>query len=247
MSDIDVLEEELRIASSILEWEMGDIWGHVATRLPDSESIAVKIFRPPEEPGVKDWFVRFDYSLNKLSGVGTIPMEAAIYSEAFKARPDVTAAVHCHAPMCIALSMADKTVYNMHQQSKRFGKGVPIYPDPIFIIDAQEGADLAKTLGQAPAVIIKGHGIVSVGKTVDEACMNALYLERTAKMQAMAHMLGYTGPTPEFIQSIQATSQKLMARARELGRGGAPAKHSAEWNYYADKVKKGERWNRGWV
>ena len=36
MSDIDVLEEELRIASSILEWEMGDIWGHVATRLPDS-------------------------------------------------------------------------------------------------------------------------------------------------------------------------------------------------------------------
>jgi len=47
MSDIDVLEEELRIASSILEWEMGDIWGHVATRIPDSESIAVKIFRPP--------------------------------------------------------------------------------------------------------------------------------------------------------------------------------------------------------
>ncbi len=247
MSDIDVLEEELRIASSILEWEMGDIWGHVATRLPDSESIAVKLFRPPEEEGVKDWFVRYDYSLNKLSGVGTVPAEAAIYTEVFKARPDISAAVHSHAPMCIALSMADKTVYNLHLQSKKFGNGVPIYPDPIYIIDAKEGADLARTLGQAPAVIIKGHGIVSVGKTVDEACMNALYLERTAKMQAMAHMLGYTGPTPEFLEATQATFKKLMAHQRELGRGRAPSKHSAEWNYYAYKVKKGERWNRGWV
>lgn len=247
MADIDVLEEELRIASSILEWEMGDIWGHVGTRLPESETIAVKVFRSSEEPGVRDWFVRFDFSLKKISGVGTVPMEAAIYSEVFRARPDINAAVHSHAPMCISLSMAGKTVYNMHQQSKRFGKGVPIYNDPIFIIDPGEGADLAKTLGKASAVIIKGHGIVSVGKTVDEACMNALYLERTAKMQAMAHLLGYVGPTDEFLQSMQATSEKLMARARELGRGRVPAQHSAEWVYYSDKVKKGERWNRGWV
>ncbi len=124
---------------------------------------------------------------------------------------------------------------------------MPIYKDPIFIIDPAEGADLAKTLGQGPAVIIKGHGIVSVGKNVDEACMNALYVERTAKMQAMAHLLGYVGPTDEFIQSMQKTSEKLMARARELGRGREPAKHSAEWNYYADKVRRGEKWNRGWV
>ncbi|MCH6545943.1 MAG: class II aldolase/adducin family protein, partial [Deltaproteobacteria bacterium] len=210
MSDIDVLEEELRIASSILEWEMGDIWGHVATRLPDSESIAVKIFRPPEEPGVKDWFVRFDYSLNKLSGVGTVPMEAAIYSEAFKARPDVNAAVHSHAPMCIALSMADKTVYNMHQQSKRFGNGVPVFPEPIFIIDAKEGADLAKTLGQAPAVIIKGHGTVTVGRSIDEACITALYLERTAKIQAIAYTLGYTAPTDAYRQEILTSFDKMI-------------------------------------
>jgi ribulose-5-phosphate 4-epimerase/fuculose-1-phosphate aldolase len=143
--------------------------------------------------------------------------------------------------------MAEKTVYNMHQQSKRFGKGVPIYKDPIFIIDPSEGADLAKTLDKAPAVIIKGHGIVSVGKNIDEACMNALYVERTAKMQAMAHLLGYVGSTDEFIQSMQATSEKLMARARELGRGRAQDKHSAEWNYYSEKVRKGEKWNRGWV
>ncbi len=70
------------------------------------KGIAVQMFRRAER-GKKDWLVHFDYSLKKLSGVGTIPREAVIYTEIFKARPDVNAAVHCHASMCIALSLAD--------------------------------------------------------------------------------------------------------------------------------------------
>ena len=50
----------------ILEWEIGDIWGHVGVRLPDDKGIAVQMFRRAE--GVKkDWLVHFDYSLKKLS------------------------------------------------------------------------------------------------------------------------------------------------------------------------------------
>ncbi len=251
MGDLDVMQQELRTASTILEWEMGDIWGHVASRVPNEDQIAVKVFRPAEEPGVQDWFVTYDYDLNKLDGVGTIPMEAAIYTEMFKARPDDNAAMHSHAPMCVALSMAGKTVVNMHQQSKKFGAGVPIFEEPIFIIDAQEGADLAKAMGDAPAIIIKGHGIVTVGTTVDEATMTALYIERTAKMLALSYLMGFEGPTAEFMESIAATSKKMMERGEELGRGAAARptgpRHSAEWNYYADNIHRGEKWTRGWT
>src|SRR5262249_34377055 len=94
---IKLAEEELRIGAKILEYEMGDIWGHVGVRLPEDEGIAVQMFRRPES-GKKDWLVHFDYQLNKLGGVGTPPREAAIYTGIFKARPDVNAAVHSHAP-----------------------------------------------------------------------------------------------------------------------------------------------------
>jgi ribulose-5-phosphate 4-epimerase/fuculose-1-phosphate aldolase len=205
------------------------------------------MFRRPED-GNKDWLVHFDYSLNKVDGVGTVPMEAAIYSEVFKLRPDITAAMHSHAPMCVALSMAEKTVVNMHQQSRRFGSGVPVNPDPNFIIEPSEGEAVAKKLGDAASIIIKGHWFVAVGRTIDETCMAALYLERHAKMQALSHLLGFTGPTAEFMEAMEATSKKLMARAQELGRGGRDGtRHSAEWNYYADKVRRGEKWTRGWT
>ena len=233
-------EQELNIAAKILEWEIGDLWGHVGVRLPDNRGIAVRMFRRPELDK-KDWLVHFDFALNKLSGVGTIPRESVIYSEIFKARPDVNAAVHCHASMCVALSLADKPVDWVHMQSSRFKGGTPIFPRPIYILDESEGAELARALGNASAIMIKGHGIVTVGESIDEACINALYMERTAKIMAIARLHGYQGPTAETIQVQSESRKKLFRRPRD------EIFHSADWNYYAEKVRKGERWTRGWV
>lgn len=248
---ISMLEEDLKIASKILEWEIGDIWGHVGVRLPEREGIAVKLFRLPEGEDVdegedddEDWIIHFDYSLKKLSGVGKLPNESTIYTEIFKARPDVKAIVHAHAPMCVALSMANKQIGTMHIQSKQYAGGVPIFPEPIFILDDSEGKELAKILGQAVAVVIRGHGIVTVGETIKEACVNALYLERTAKMQAIANALGFDGVGHEFLNKLTGSYNKLRAR---LGKTRPTNRYAAEWRYYKRKVLKGEYWSRGWV
>jgi ribulose-5-phosphate 4-epimerase/fuculose-1-phosphate aldolase len=236
---LKLIEKELGIAAKILEWEIGDIWGHIGVRLPGNKGIAVRLFRRAEE-GNEDWLVHFDYSLKKISGVGTIPREAVIYTETFKARPDVHAVVHCHASTCVALSIADTPVSCVHVQSGRFGSGVPIYPRPIYILDEFEGADLARTLGKAKGMMIKGHGIVAVGKSIDEACFNAVYMERTAKIMVAARLFGFTHGPEAFISQLASSKEKLLTRGPRLA-------HSAEWNYYADKIKKGEPWNRGGV
>src|SRR5262249_39239289 len=128
---IKLAEEELRIGAKILEYEMGDIWGHVGVRLPEDEGIAVQMFRRPES-GKKDWLVHFDYQLNKLGGVGTPPREAAIYTGIFKARPDVKAAVPSHAAMVGALSPAEKPVSCVQMQTDFFCRGVAVYPQPSY-------------------------------------------------------------------------------------------------------------------
>lgn len=244
MDSTPVLESDLRIASKILEWEIGDMWGHVGVRLPDNQGIAVKLFRLPDEETEDEWLVHFDFSLKKISGAGTPPREATIYTEVFKARPDVNAVVHSHAPMCIALSMANKTVGTLHMQSKQFGAGVPIFPKPIYILDAEEGRELAKAMGNGIAVIIRGHGIVTAGATIREACFHALYLERTAKMQAIANALGFEKVDSEFMQLLDGSWKRLMSHPDQRGQR-SPFK--AEWRYYKDKVIKGEPWSRGWV
>ena len=103
---------------------------------------------------------------------------------------------------------------------------------------------MAQTLGQAIAVVIRGHGIVTVGATVQEACFNALYLERTAKMQAIAQALGFQGVDNEFLTQLDETWRKLRAG---MGRGDTFVRYEAEWRYYKRKVLRGESWSRGWV
>jgi ribulose-5-phosphate 4-epimerase/fuculose-1-phosphate aldolase len=143
--------------------------------------------------------------------------------------------------MCIALSLADKPIDWIHMQSSRFKGGTPIFPRPIYILDESEGAELAVALGNASALMIKGHGIVTAGETIDEACINALYMERTAKIMAIARLHGYEGPTHESIDTLTASRKKLFRRPRD------EMFHSADWNYFAEKIKKGERWTRGWT
>src|SRR6266508_1548738 len=73
---VKTLERDLKIASSILEWEMGDIWGHIGVRLAGEEGIMVKSIRAPAgEDERKDWLVRFDYLGKKISGVVAPPFE----------------------------------------------------------------------------------------------------------------------------------------------------------------------------
>jgi ribulose-5-phosphate 4-epimerase/fuculose-1-phosphate aldolase len=88
--------------------------------------------------------------------------------------------------------------------------------------------------------------VVTVGRTIDEATMNALYLERTAKIQGLAMALGFTGPTREFMAEIQESSRKQQAMGTVEERHKLRGGYSNEWAYYTNKIRAGERWTRGW-
>ena len=211
---IKTAEEELRIAAKILEWEIGDIWGHVGVRLPDNKGIAVQLFRRAE--GVKkDWLVHFDYSLKKLRGVGTIPREAVIYSEIFKARPDVNAAVHCHASMCIALSLAGKPIDWVHMQSSRFKGGMPIFPRPIYILDESEGAELAKTLGNASTHDDLRPRHRDGGRKYRRGLHQRTLYGAHSENRRYRRPAWLQGPTQESIQTLTGSREKLFRRPRD--------------------------------
>lgn len=245
MSDVDVLEGDLRTASTIIEWEFGDIIGHVGVRLPDGAGIAVKLLRVAQEDRDQDWLMHFDFDGNKLSGTGTVPGEAPIYTQIFKARPDVNSIVHAHAPMSIVLGLAGIPVSPVHFQSARFGGELPIFPMPSYVSEVADGDALAEALGDASGITINGHGIVTVGVSIDQACLNAIYMERTAKIQHAAMLVGFRGVSEEFQGMLLENRKKVAERGKHLGR--PQTDHSDEWRYYARKIERGESWNRGFT
>ena len=126
--------------------------------------------------------------------------ERFIHGEVFKARPEVNAVVHNHSPSVVPFSITQVPMRPLFHMAAFVGEGLPNFE----IRDAQKGSDmlvktpylghaLAKSLGGAPAALMRGHGAVVVGENLPRAVGRSVYLEMSAKMQAQAMMIAGPG------------------------------------------------------
>ena len=87
----------------------------------------------------------------------------------------------------------------------------------MLVRDRPLGAALARSLGNAAVVLMRGHGCTVVGESIEQAVYRAIYTEMNAKLQTTAHMLG----EPEFLNDEEAakatrTMDATMSRAWNL-------------------------------
>ncbi len=79
---------------------------------------------------------------------------------------------------------------NIYNQAAAFAPETPIFPSPRLIYTVQDGKEICQTLGDRMAMLLKGHGIVVCGDSLEYATVHAIYLERTAHMQWVASCVG---------------------------------------------------------
>jgi ribulose-5-phosphate 4-epimerase/fuculose-1-phosphate aldolase len=93
--------------------------------------------------------------------------------------------------MVVVLSMAGRELVPASNPGALFGPGpIPVYQDPALIHTDEQGDAVAKTLGQREAVILRGHGSVVAGETVEWVFAGCVDLEESALRFYMASTLG---------------------------------------------------------
>jgi len=122
--------------------------------------------------------------------IGDEPINAAafaIHSEIHKARPDVHAACHAHSVHGKAWSVFGRELDMMTQDSLRFWRSHAVYNNfGGVVLDREEGRRIARTLGDGKAVILQNHGLLTVGRSVDEAAFWFISLDKTCHAQLLA-------------------------------------------------------------
>jgi ribulose-5-phosphate 4-epimerase/fuculose-1-phosphate aldolase len=179
-----------------------DILGHISVRTAADE-LLVRC-RGPQERGLL--FTGSDdvhaVSLdgeNELPAGFSAPNELPIHTEILRARPDVQAVVHVHPPAVVAADLAGLPLrpivgaYNIPAM-RMAEQGVPTYPRGVLINRPELGRDVAQALGDRPACILRGHGIVATGDSVEQAVVRALNLDALARMTLQASSFGTTPP-----------------------------------------------------
>lgn len=119
------------------------------------------------------------------------PSEVHIHLEVYRRHAGVNAVVHAHPTAVLTLS-ATGAVERPSTSVGTFlpADGAPVFDSPVLINTVARGAALADALGGAPAAILRQHGAVTVGRSVEEAVVRMICLEDNARKQAGATRAG---------------------------------------------------------
>ncbi|KAK6197356.1 class II aldolase/adducin N-terminal [Scheffersomyces amazonensis] len=111
----------------------------------------------------------------------------AIHSAIHQARPNVNAACHAHSVYGKAWSAIGRELDMINQDVCTFYKSHSVYNDFGGVaLELEEGKHIAKALGNGKGVILRNHGLLTVGETVDEAAYLFTLLERSCETQILA-------------------------------------------------------------
>ena len=115
----------------------------------------------------------------------------AIHSQIHQTRLDVNAAAHAHSLYGKAWSSLGRLLDPLTQDACAFYEDHALFDDYTgVVLSTEEGKRIANTLGERKAIILRNHGLLSVGHSVDEAAWWFITMERSCQAQLMAEAAG---------------------------------------------------------
>lgn len=200
MNAVERAKRDLVIANRILaHQQVLDAYGHVSIRHPDNPRrhfLAVSL-----SPGR----VRFDDIVEfEHDGVAVVAERRPLYLERFihgavyQARPEIQAVLHAHAEDVLPFTISSVPFRAVIQNAGDMGSAVPVWDiadrfgtnTDLLVRTLEQGRDLARTLGAERIALMRSHGFVSTGRTLNDLVRLSVFIPRNARVLTTALRLG---------------------------------------------------------
>lgn len=221
-------------------------FGHVSARIPGTDRILIKSKGPDEE--ALEFATERDIILIDINGKVLeapqgldAPNETDMHLAVFRARPEVMSVIHTHPDWIVVLTACEKPLLPIYAAYSPPGmklvvEGIPIYPRSVTIVNEELGKDFMNTMGNKKACLLRGHGMTTAGKSVEEATSISLNVFELARLNYLAYTIGTPKAVPEQdIKEYQSRWQKGDRRKRGPSTTGEPS----DWKYNRKLVERG--------
>ena len=180
-----------------LDGQGSGLGGHVSVRAAGEEAFWCHAFGLAFDEVTEDDLIKLDFKLNKLAGTGKVNPTLIFHARIYAARSDVQCVVHTHADHVTALTATGAPFEMVLQLAAILHEDTAILDEYEGIIERQGGGDqLAQALGANRLLLLKNHGLISVGHSVGEAVIGALVAEANAAAHLKALAAGSVNALP---------------------------------------------------
>ena len=206
MDELSALRQEVCALHAELPRHGLVVWtsGNVSARVPGEELMVIKASGVPYEELTPDAIVVCDLDGALVDGELSPSSDAATHAFVYRHRPDVGGVAHTHSPYATAWAARGEAIpCVLTAIADEFGGEIPIGPFAR-IGDEEIGRGIVETLAghRSPAVLMRSHGVFTIGAGARDAIKAAVMCEDAARTVHLARELG--DPIPLTREDINA-------------------------------------------
>jgi L-ribulose-5-phosphate 4-epimerase len=193
-------------ANHLVTWTSGNVSGRDA----ESGLVVIKPSGILFEDLTPENMAIVDLDGNIIEATHGPSTDTASHLYIYRHRPDVNGVTHTHSNYATAFAAAGKPIpVCLTAVADEFGGPVPC-GDYIRIGDQRIGEEILRSIGNSPAVLMKQHGVFTIGATVQKALKAAIMVEDIAKTIWLAMQIGSVESLPE--DEIAANHERYQTR-----------------------------------
>ena len=182
--------------------------GNISGRIPGTDIIWITPSKMFKGGLTVDDLILVDQDGNMVEGRTRPSIEAPLHTGIYRARDDVLAVIHSHAPYATAISLCNicfpPITFDGYLVSK-----LPTVP---FAVSGQELAEaVLENIGHWPGAFLQNHGFLAMGKDLRSAANLTLTVEHMGKILAIARILGGNAELPTLPQEIRTALDGMAA------------------------------------
>ena len=183
---------EIAMARRILAREGCEsaVAGHVSVRAPGEDAFFVTPFEYFDET-TPERVIKASFDLRILEGECEASPAIAFHAEIYKGRPDVGSVIHTHSHYTMVLATTGRELGMYNDMAALFLDEQVVYVED-GIRPPVDGARLVEAVGDRHVMIIKNHGAIFLGDSLETATVEAFTFEKCARIQVEAEMIGGT-------------------------------------------------------
>ncbi|HVG81732.1 MAG TPA: class II aldolase/adducin family protein [Methylomirabilota bacterium] len=218
----------------IAHFRMTDlVYTHISARVPGTEHFLLNPYGLLFEEVTASNLVRIDIEgqIVEDTPYEVNPAGFTIHSAIHRARPDVNCVLHTHTRAGMAVSCMREGLLPLSQIALQFYGRLAYHDYEGIALDLDERERLERDLGQRKAMILRNHGLLTVGESVPEAFSLMFYLERACEIQIAALSTGR-----ELIQP----SPEVCEKTAQQHEGGEEPAGVREWRALVRQLDKAD-------
>lgn len=171
--------------------------GNASARDPETNHVVIKPSGVLFDDLTAENLVIVDLDGNVVEGELKPSVDTASHLYVYRHRDDVHGIIHTHSPFATSFAVRGEPLHIYTTTSAAvFGQTIPV-SDFATIGEEEIGREIVKKIGTCSAILMRSHGIFTIGKNVKSALKTAVVLEETAEVVHYAMLRGGLQPLPD--------------------------------------------------